>query len=252
MKALKFILGLLVVVIIAVVVVSSLFLNNINQITVDAVQKQGSQLLKTDVKLAAANIELTKGKGNLQNLTIANPPGFSAANALEMGSVTLQLDPESLLKDVKVIKEISVDGAKLLAEQKNLKDTNLQALLDNINAQASGAKEEPAAGGKEVRLMVEKFRFSNGSLQLKSAQFGERQLSLPTIALDNIGDKTTGLTPEELGQAVIAPLLQQVKAAVSKELTEIAKDKAEEELKKKLKEKIGAETVDKLKGLFGR
>ncbi|GAA6152923.1 AsmA family protein [Pseudoteredinibacter isoporae] len=257
MKALKILIGLIVLVVIAVVVIGMLFLNNINQLTVDTVQDQGSQLLKTEVKLQAANIELTKGKGSLQNLTVANPSGFSQANALEMGAVTLQIDPESLLGDVKVIKEISVDGARLLAEQKNLKDTNLQALLDNIQ-QSAGPTEDtaPAEPGPEVRLMVEKFRFTNGQLNLKSAQFGERTINLPTIALDNIGDKTTGLTPEQLGQAVVAPLLEQVKAAVTKELTELAKDKAEEKLKEKLKEKlsdkIGGEAVDKLKSIFGR
>lgn len=258
MKALKILLGLIVVVVIAVVVIAVLFLNNINQLTVDTVQTQGSQLLKTDVKLQAANIELTKGKGSLQNLTVANPSGFSQANAVEMGAVVLHIDPESLLGDVKVIKEITVDGAKLLAEQKNLKDTNLQALLDNIQQSAGPAKEEPepAEKGPDVRLMVEKFRFTNGQLNLKSAQFGERSINLPTIALDNIGDKTTGLTPEQLGQAVVAPLLEQVKAAVTKELTKLAKEKAEEKLKEKLQEKltdkIGGEAVNKLKSLFGR
>lgn len=252
MKPLKILLGLVVVVIVAVAVVAMLFLNNINQLTVDTVQTQGSQLLKTEVKLQQANIELAKGKGSLSNLTVANPQGFSHANVLEMGEVTLQIDPESLLGDVKVIKEISVDGAKLLAEQKNLKDTNLQALLDNLNESAGPASDAPTEAGPEVRLMVEKFRFNNGQLNLKSAQFGERMINLPTITLDNIGDKKKGLTPQELGQAVIEPLLKQVKAAVTQELTEIAKDKAEEKLKEKLKEKIGGETVDKLKNLFGR
>lgn len=257
MKALKILIGLVVVVVIAVVVIAMLFLNNINQLTVDTVQDQGSAMLKTEVKLQAANIELTKGKGSLQNLTVANPSGFSQANAVEMGAVILHIDPESLLGDVKVIKEISVDGAKLLAEQKNLKDTNLQALLDNIQQSAGPAKEAASAEkGPDVRLMVEKFRFTNGQLNLKSAQFGERSINLPTIALDNIGDKTTGLTPEQLGQAVVAPLLEQVKAAVTKELTELAKAKAEEKLKEKLQEKltdkIGGEAVDKLKSIFGR
>lgn len=256
MKALKIILGLVVVVLIAAAVITMLLLNNINQLTVDTVQTQGTQLLKTDVKLGAANIELSQGKGSLQNLTVANPPGFSAANAVEMGAVTLHIDPQSLLEDVKVIKEISVDGAKLLAEQKNLKDTNLQALLDNIQQDAASSEPVETEAGPDVRLMVEKFRFTNGKIQLKSAQFGEREISLPTIALDNIGDKTKGLTPQELGQAVVAPLLQQVKTAVTAEITELAKDKAEEKLKEKLQEKltdkIGGEAVDKLKGLFGR
>lgn len=258
MKVFKVLLGLLAIVAIAAVVVIVIALNNINEITVDTVQEQGSKLLKTQVTLQAANIEPSKGRGELNNLQINNPEGFTSEYALKMGAVVLHIDPASLIEDVIVIKEVSVDGAKIIAEEKNLTDTNLQQLLKNIQGDGT-AETDPASkgnAGPDVRLMIEKFSFSNSSVRVITSQFGERQMNLPALTLANIGDKKKGLTPQELGEAVVAPILKQVKAAVSKELIKLAKDKAKEKAKEKLedalKDKLGGDTVDKLKSLFGK
>jgi len=61
-----------------------------------------------------------------------------------------------------------------------------------------------------------------------------------------IGDPNKGLTPEELGQAVLQPLLKQAKQSVENRLKSLVKEELEakldekkEELKAKVKEKEG-------------
>lgn len=252
MKLIKFVVGIAVVAVLGYFLYTTVFSDYLNKLTVDTVEEQGTKMLSTKVSLAAADMAPHEGRGELKNLQINNPAGFNSEYALHTDAVVLQIDPASLLDDVKVVKEVTIDGAKLIAEQKNLKETNLQALLDSVNKNSSGGSAQESAQGPEVRLMVEKFRFTNGSVRLISEQFGERSIKLPAIKVNNIGDKSKGLTPQELGQAMIAPVLQQVKAAVTAEVTEIAKDKAEQELKKKLTEKLGEDKVKDLKKLFGR
>ena len=262
MKAVKVILGILVAAVVVVAIVIVIALQNINGIVKTAVETVGPEVTKTEVRLSEVDIVLTEGKGALRGLTIANPSGFSNANAFSLGEVSLQIDPASLTGDVIVINEILITGAQLLAEQKNIKDTNLQALLNNVTAGSSNASSASSTAesgatdsGDSVRLAVEKFTFSASEVRLVTEQWGERTLKLPAIKLKNLGSKDKGLTPAELTQAVLKPILAQAKAAVSKQLEEIAKDKAEAKMKEKLDDELDDEQkgqLNKLKSLFGK
>ena len=251
MKAVKIILGIVLVLALIIAIGVFVFLKNINGIVKTAVETVGPQVTLTDVGLNEANIELQKGRAELNGLFIANPQGFSAANAFEMDSVVIDIDPASVTKDVIVINEIRIDGAKLLAEQKGLKDTNIQALMDNLSKSSSGAESSEAESSSDVRLMVEKLTFVNSTVDLKTEQLGDYQMPLPTIDVANIGDKQTGLTPDELATALLTPVLQQVKEQVSVELQGKAKEMAKEKLKEELDKKISPENQKKLEGLKG-
>lgn len=253
MKALKIILGILLVVVLIVAIGIFLFLKNINSIVKTAVETVGPQVTLTDVGLNEANIELQKGRAELNGLYIANPQGFSPANVFQMNTVVIDIDPASITDDVIVINEIRIDGAQLLAEQKGLKDTNIQALMDNLDKSSSAAEasEAEAESGSDVRLMVEKLAFVNGTVDLKTEQLGDYQMQLPDINVADIGDKQQGLTPEELATALLQPVLQQVKKQVAVELQDKAEEKAKEKLKEEIGKKLSPEDQKKLEGLKG-
>lgn len=266
MKVVKILLGLVVVTAIVLAVVFAVVLGNINQIVKDVVQEQGSKIAKVPVTLASVDITLENGRGQLSGLQIANPAGYSTPYAIQMGSIVLQIDTATVLQNekVKVIKNITINQAKVIAEQsaKSFTRTNLQDLSDKLSAGSSSAGADSKSDqGSDVRLMVEQFNFTNGNVRLVSQQFGERTIKMPDIKLRNIGDKKNGLTPEQLGQAVMGPILAQVKKYAQKELTKIAKDKAKEKLKSKLEEKLlkklgggdkASDKLNKLKDLFGK
>ncbi|MGI9295478.1 MAG: hypothetical protein ACR2PS_15980 [Pseudomonadales bacterium] len=253
MKAVKIILGLVLALALIAAIAVFVVLQNLDSVVKTAVETVGPQVTLTDVGLDAANIEIKKGRAELNGLYIANPQGFSQANVFQMDSVVIDIDPASLREDVYVINEIRIDGAKLLAEQKGLKDTNIQALMDNVEKSSSGAEssEAEAESGSDVRLMVEKLAFVNGTVDLKTEQLGDYQMQLPAINVANIGDKQQGLTPEELATALLQPVLAQVKKQVGTELQDKGKEKAKEKLKEELGKKISPEDQKKLEGLKG-
>ena len=112
-----------------------------------------------------------------------------------------------------------------------------------------------AKEGADVRLMVEKFSFINSNLQLKTDQWGDRTVKMPNIVLNDLGDKSSGLTPEQLSELVISRLSQNVQKAVEGEIKNMAKDKAKEQLNKELDERLSDEEkgqLDQLKGMFGK
>jgi len=266
MKVIKILLGLVVVSAIVIAVVFAVLLGNINQIVKDVVQEQGSNIVKVPVSLAAVDISLENGRGQLSGLQVANPNGYSTPYAIQMGTIVLQIDTATVLKNekVKVIKNITINQAKVIAEQsaESFTRTNLQDIADKLSAGNSTASDDSKAQqSSDIRLMVEQFNFTNGDIRLVSKQFGERTIKMPDIKLRNIGDKKNGLTPEQLGQAVMGPILEQVKKHAQKELTKIAKDKAKEKLKSKLEEKLlkklgggdkASDKLNKLKDLFGK
>lgn len=254
MKAVKVILGIVLVLALIAVIGVFLFLQNINAIVKTTVETIGPKVTLTEVGLNEANIQLKDGRAELYGLSIANPQGFSAANLLQMDNVVVDIDPATVADDVIVINEILIDGAQLLAEQKGLKDTNIQALMDNLEKSSAGG-ESAATGTEEtssdVRLMVEKLTFANSKVELKTEQMGDYEMLLPTLDVANIGDKQTGLAPNELATALLRPVLQQVRQEVGAELEDRAKEKAKAKLQEELDKKISPEDRKKLEGLKG-
>lgn len=253
MKAGKIIGGVVLAAVAVIAVVIFLGLQNLDQIIKVAIETVGPRVTGTAVTLDSVKLELTNGRGELHGLQINNPKGYSSAYAFYLGEVALQVDPKSLTADVIVIKEVLVDGAKLIAEQKGLKRFNLQDLMDNMNQGSTkpvASDESPEASGDgNIRFIIEKISFLNNDASLISSQWGEMTLHIPDINLSNIGKQENGLSPEQLGPAILEPLLKQAKRAVKKELETLAREKAENKLNEKIDEKLNDQQKEQLKGL---
>lgn len=274
MKAIKIIVGILIVLVIAVSGVLFFGLTKINEIVEEAIETVGSDTLQAAVNVDAVDIILLEGRGSVKGFSIANPTGFSNNNIISVGDVGLQIDIGSITKDVKVIKEVYIDSIVLRAEQKNITDTNIQALINNLKSSSNASTTQATSADKksadsDVRLMIESLRIGDSSIDLETEKFGGRTISLPGYTQNNIGDKTTGLTPEQISQAIMDSVLTRAKQSVKKELEGLLKSelaaKAKEKLaakveevrqeaaaklQEKLGDKVNASDMDKLKGLF--
>ena len=247
-KAVKIILGLVVAVIAVCAVVFVLVLQNLDAIIKQVIEDVGSEVVGTPVSVSKVKFTLQEGRGEIDGLTIANPPGFNSRNAFTMDKVVVQVEPGSITGPVIVISEVTVDGAKITAEQKG-KTTNLTELSNGMTP----ASEEPAppSSGEatDVRLMLEQFAFTNNSATVKTEQFGDKTLNVPAIRLSNIGDRETGLTPNQLASQMVSAVIKQAERAVGNYLEEQVKDAAKKEINKQLDEKLGEEDRKKLEGL---
>jgi uncharacterized protein involved in outer membrane biogenesis len=251
MKVFKLLLVLIVFVLVVAVGVLLYLVNNINGIVKDVVESEGPKVTQTDVTLGGVDIQLRKGRGELSDLVIANPPGFDSAEAFHADQLVLQIKPSSLVGDVIIIEEIVVKGVNVTAEQKGL-TTNLQTLLKSVQ-ESAGGEQEPASGESDIRLMVEKLSFADSSLKLITEDYGSYPVDLPGLELTNLGSPENGLTPAQLGEAILEPALRQAAKVAQERLKDEAQDKAEEKLKEKAREELGddaEEKVNKLRGLL--
>ncbi|MBU3070049.1 hypothetical protein KOI40_09460 [Aestuariicella sp. G3-2] len=261
MKAFKIVAGLVVAVIAIAAVAVVLVLQNLDQMIKTVVEESGSEVLGTEVRLESSKITLKEGRGELHNLTIANPPGFSQDSAFSLGEIALDIDLKSLGGDVIVLNEVLVSDAHLLVEEKALTQINVQTLMDNVKKNTASGKGSNTSGeqaadsesmpAEETKLAIEKFTLQGINMRIITAEWGERSLTLPPLQLTNLGSRDNGLTPEEMTQAIIKPVLAKAEKAAKDELQDLAKEKAEEKLKEKLSEE-DSEKLDQLKSLFGR
>jgi hypothetical protein len=253
------ILGGSVLTIVAVVVIVTLVaLQNLDGIIKNVIETVGSQVTQTKVTVAEVKFSLTDGRGEIRGLKIGNPPGYKSAHALSMKEVAVELDPASLTGSVFVIKEVLIDGADLIVEQKGT-TTNLKDLLKTMNSGAAASEPAPAAAasepaaaaasGGDVRLMLEEFAFTGTTATVTSSTLGKISLKMPAIRMQNIGDKETGLTPQQLANRMVKTLFKQVEASVGKSLKKMAKKAGQDALEGNLSEDAKGK-LDGLKSLF--
>jgi len=255
MKTVKVLGGIIVGLIAIVAVIAYFLLGNLNGIIKGVIEDVGSEVTGTRVSVTGVELELTSGKGRITGLTIDNPPGYSSPYAFKLSDITVGVEPASITKPVIVISEVSINGASLIAEQKG-QSTNLSELLANIeNASKTTASEEaekaPQEAESDIRLYMKKFVFAGTEAKIISEVKGDAALNVPDVRRQNIGDPKTGLTPEQLAEALLQAVVKEVENAVAAYLADLAKDAVE----KKVREKIGLDGKDGesgLKSLFKR
>lgn len=251
MKVLK-ILGWVVVAIIAFVALSVyLTAHNLNSIVKQVVEQVGSETLQTPVTLRDVDIQLMDGRAQLSGLTVSNLPGFDAPNLFQFDKVAVGINLEAMLDKTVDLTEVTIDGIKVVAEQKGT-TTNIQQLVNNLPKSDSPKKQQPEEGADgeplDILVKIRQFRFADSSATLVTEKWGEQTLNLPSISLQHLGGDQ-GVPPDQLAQAILRPLLKQINTAVEKGIRQAVEDKAREKLGEKedeLKEKYRSKLDEKL------
>ena len=252
--------GLIILLLLAIGAVIAVALN-LGQIVEEAVETHGPDVTSTPVELAGVSINLLGGGAELTGFDVANPPGFSQPSAVQADTLRLKVDPFSFRDGVLVIEDITIDGVKITAEQKGF-TTNLQeihkAVKQFAEAAGGGASSKQEAGssdGEEIRFMVNNLYVANNTLSLVTENYGSYQLEIPALTRTGLDGGGAGLTPKELGVALLQPLLDEAEKKVKTRLKSLAKTEVEDKVKAKIEEQLDDETkskVEALKNLFGR
>ena len=252
----KVLIGLVVIVIVIAAAIYYV-LGNLDSIVESAIEKHGSEALKTSVDVGSVSIQLKEGAAQINDLTIDNPKGFDTDYLFFMGTTRVQLDVKRISAELIVIKEVLLDGPSVNYEL-SMKGSNVDALLKNLESASGGSAESSSADSSGPKLIIENFIFSNGEVVATSNVMKEKSLEtkLPKIHMTNLGGSSGG-TPEEITKQVVNELLREIaKAARKLDLNSLMNEEMLKELGKgKLNEATGGAlenegAVDKLKKLF--
>lgn len=208
------------------------------------VNKFGPGITQTRVQLDAAQISPLSGEGTLSGFTVANPQGWSDANAFRLGKVHIDMEPFSVFDDHIVINEIVIEQPEFLYETR-LVSSNIGDLLKNIE-QSIGERKAPepkTETGEPVKMVIKRLVLREGKVTLGLGATA-MTLPLPPIDMTDIGTAEGGATPAQVAMAIMRHITPTIVAAATEA---IAKSGAAAGSAADMAKQAG----EALKGLFG-
>lgn len=219
--------GALVVAVIGFIIMAVLNLGTIIKI---AVEEVGPKLTRSEMRLGSADISFLSGSGGLDDLYVGNPKGFTAPSAIEVDTIKISVDKESLTSDTIIIKEIVILSPEITYEKKGKTD-NFKALIANVNKAVAGEKkaskgqsaEGQAQNGAGKSVQINSLVIRNGTVNLAGGllkTFGDKgvNIGLPDIHLKDIGKKKKTSPAEAL-----ALVLNEMTRGIGSSVGDVAK-----------------------------
>ncbi|MFP6836642.1 MAG: hypothetical protein VB948_11140 [Pseudomonadales bacterium] len=234
MKLLMWIVGSVVLLVVAVGVYVALFSGDLVK---DAIEEYAPAYLGTGVRVSAVDISLAEGSGEVRGLQIDNPAGFGGGHAFKLGTIKLLLDPAQISQNLVVLKSVQIDGAEIAAVAKG-SSTNLQQLMDNLAA-AMGPENSEPDDGSEVKLIIDRLDFTNAKTTVSSDVLGDLSVNIPDIHLKDVGRASDGATIGEVIKQLLDPVYKNVSKAMIAQGLNLDVEGHKGNLKDKISEKIG-------------
>lgn len=240
----KLLIALLVIILI-VVVALFVFAGKMDGIIKDTIETEGTAALGSQVTLESVVTDLKAGSALLTQLTIANPPGYTAPNAVELTSFSASVDYRN-----QVIDDIDINNPIINAEQKGTKN-NFQDLLNNM---PSDETQEAESEADDTVLTINRLALRQATVNLitsdlaiagKAIDFGTKSFTMDDFVLTGLTGTATEIS-DVIVSKLTAHVSQQVQSYVKKELGEIAKARLMQEAKDKMNEKLSGALGDKL------
>lgn len=250
---------IIVLAVIAIVIAASLFflIANIDAIVEAAIEKYGSNVAGTDVRLSKVEIKLKKGEGSISGLSIGNPSGFSTPAAFSMDNITVAIDTGSITKDPVVINRVSISAPRITYEVNESGKANINVIKNNLQAHQKQSPAEKGKAGGEKNLLIRNLVIEGGEVDVRIAALPGEPLSakVPRIQLTNVGGEG-GASPGEIAEQILGPLVSRAAEAAAGSGVEKYLGKGAEEvqmmLEEKAKEELGTQAEEGLKKLFGK
>lgn len=182
----------------------------------DMVHIYGSQVVGTDVNIGRIDISLKNGQGAVSDITVGNPKGYSKDLIINLGTVAVKVDTDSVMKALKetakktgpkvktiIIDEIRVSKPEVTYELMNFNKNNADDILANIKKNtASSAKKEEKPVDKDApqyNVAIKKVVVEDGTATVAAGLLGVSQslsINLPTITINNVGTEKQGVSIE--------------------------------------------------------
>lgn len=235
----KFVIGgSVAVLVIVIVVILSYVLTNLDSLVAKAIEKHGSEVTGTSVRVSGVDLSLSEGRGSIEGLSVANPEGFKAGQAFQLGNITVDLDLESVRSNPIVLDEVRIEAPMIHAEIAKDGKTNIGELRRHIEAFTGDSQDK--SGKAQKRIRIKSFIFEEGKIEADATALDADKLdiTLPAIHLENLGG-ARGAPPEVIVKKVLTALTE-----------DAAKAMAHSEINQLIGEKLGDALPDEAKSLL--
>ncbi len=252
----KYIFGFLILVIAA----AWYFTPSLETIVKKVVNKYGSEITGTEVNLQGFKLSLTKGEGEISEITVANPKNYSAPYIFSLGDIFVKVDLKSLTTDTIIIDKIAINKPIITYEMLSLTQNNISQIQKNIAANTASAEAKPAqtedtaskdeASSKKV--IIKELVVEGGEIQAVANINGKANsltVPLPKIVMKNIGEEKKG---ESIASS-ISKILNNILTTASKTVVESQLGDLKSVASENLDKVVGG-VKDRVKelGIFGK
>jgi hypothetical protein len=265
----KTIYAIIIMVVIGIAASIYYVFSNLDAIVKAAIESYGSDAVKTSVRVEDVAIRLTEGAATINDLTIANPDGFTTPLAFSLGEITVDINLEKTDQSQIAIDAINIIAPEVFYEINAERKGSLNVLKDNLGigaGQPGDSSADTRTGADDsvpVRLDIARFEFREASLNAMVAPLNNKryELKLPALVVTDLKG-----TPQQISRQLLDRLIDHAeneirRQGLDQELAEIkarAQQKIDEkkaELEQQADERIDEQkekAEDKLKNLLGR
>lgn len=213
----KIILGSIAGVVVIVVAAVLIVVARLDGIVKSTVEREGTAQLKLATTLDNANVSILAGSLTLDELTIANPEGYSAPHIFELGQVNVDVSYGELMDDPVRVQSININSPRLVIERggaglSELGKINLRELLAGLET----------GGDSQTRLLIGQINVTGTQVVIRPNLQGldeEYVVTIPDVTLTEVGTAQEAKNGTEIGRvtAEVAMALAR-RAAESSEL----------------------------------
>jgi hypothetical protein len=193
---------------------------NLDWIVKDAIERYGSQATGTRVRVESVALRPAQGKGMIEGLTVANPPGYTVPHILSLGAISVRIEARTIASNPVVIDDIRITSPLVVYEMNGAGVTNVDVLkkhlsADDLGKPMAGNKKGPKDQGK--RLRIQHLSIENAKAEVRIYALGDkpRIIVLPRIEMTDLGGKN-GALPEEVAKQIVTAILSEVSKEVGK------------------------------------
>jgi len=211
-------------------------LSNIDSIAKNIIEESGTKASGTDVRVESVRIELKEGKATINNLSVANPPGFSDNPAFRFSEVTAIIELTT-----GVVKRIYTSQPEIHIEFKGDK-SNFDILSRNIRTTSRGSEKDKIEGPRKkapnkdsVQLRIDQIVVENARATIIRDDGTEPlKLTIERLHFSNLEG-----SPEQISQVMLGQFVAQVLAETARKTLEKKVQTYIEKKQGEFKDKLG-------------
>ena len=185
----------------------------LNSIVEYAVETQGTKQMNLNTELDGASVSLFGGEVGLDDLKIANPPGFTAPHMFTLDGLDVDVPIRELRDNPKRITNITLEKPKLVIERGADGSFNFKKAIEQMPKGPTPTDPQQPAGD-EMKLIIDELTIKDASVVIRPginipgiAQ--EYTVPIPTVTMKNIGNADNaqnGAAMRDVAQQVITVL----------------------------------------------
>ncbi|MEX1025280.1 MAG: hypothetical protein WD226_09400 [Planctomycetota bacterium] len=177
-----------------------------------AIERGGTYALGVPTEVNAVLLSPLSGAFALDDLTVANPPGFQAAHFTSLGQGSVEADLGTLLDEVIHIRSIEFSDLAISIERVK-GDTNYGQILKSLERfeRESQEAEDENPDGSTKKFIVDRVRLANISARLELVpevgDLARVDVVVPEIVLTDIGTAEGGASIGAIAATLVRALL---------------------------------------------